>query len=242
MECEKIKKIIPKYFQHVVSEEEIQLVEEHLCVCHDCRTILGKLMDKLEVNPYQESEKVEKETEEKVEKTEEVIETPQVSPEQEKDMEYFSGEGLEFSSKKGDEILEVTEPAKQEVEEKVEENPEDKKSSFDILAETPLNNQELSSENILVPQKEESPAEFNLEKDKEETPLESVLEKDPEVSKFFVREKAEDVHEEPAVINNQVNREPIVKVQGEDGNFLGYLCLVVGLGVLGFLAYLLLKG
>ncbi len=46
MECEDIKKIIPKYFQHTANEEEIQSVEEHLCVCHDCRTILGELMDK----------------------------------------------------------------------------------------------------------------------------------------------------------------------------------------------------
>ncbi len=47
MDCEEVKKIIPNYFQHTASEEEIRKVEEHLCVCHDCRTALGELMDNL---------------------------------------------------------------------------------------------------------------------------------------------------------------------------------------------------
>ena len=46
MNCEEIKKIIPKYFQHQASDEEIKSVEEHLCICHTCRTELGELMDK----------------------------------------------------------------------------------------------------------------------------------------------------------------------------------------------------
>jgi len=46
MECEKIKELIPRYFNHTASEEEIKKVEEHLCLCHDCRTLLGELMDK----------------------------------------------------------------------------------------------------------------------------------------------------------------------------------------------------
>jgi len=45
MDCEDIKKIIPRYYQHIASEEEITQVEEHLCVCHDCRAVLGELMD-----------------------------------------------------------------------------------------------------------------------------------------------------------------------------------------------------
>ena len=50
MECEEIKGVIPKYFNHTASEEEIKLVEEHLCVCHDCRASLGALMDKLTIS------------------------------------------------------------------------------------------------------------------------------------------------------------------------------------------------
>jgi len=47
MNCDEIKKIIPRYFQHTAGEEEMKKVEEHLCVCHDCRLALGELMDKL---------------------------------------------------------------------------------------------------------------------------------------------------------------------------------------------------
>ncbi|MDD3297214.1 MAG: zf-HC2 domain-containing protein [Candidatus Omnitrophica bacterium] len=51
MECEEIKRIIPRYFQHTATEEEIRQVEEHLCICHDCRATLGELMDKLTEEP-----------------------------------------------------------------------------------------------------------------------------------------------------------------------------------------------
>ncbi|MCF7916975.1 MAG: zf-HC2 domain-containing protein, partial [Candidatus Omnitrophica bacterium] len=54
MTCEEIKKLLTKYVQHTADEEEIKKVEEHLCVCHDCRTSLGSLMDKLD-----ESEEVQ---------------------------------------------------------------------------------------------------------------------------------------------------------------------------------------
>lgn len=49
MDCEEIKSVIPKYFNHTASEDEIKTVEEHLCVCHDCRSTLGELMDKLTI-------------------------------------------------------------------------------------------------------------------------------------------------------------------------------------------------
>ncbi|MFA7677676.1 MAG: zf-HC2 domain-containing protein [Candidatus Omnitrophota bacterium] len=51
MECEEIKRIIPRYFQHTATEDEIRQVEEHLCICHDCRATLGELMDKLTEEP-----------------------------------------------------------------------------------------------------------------------------------------------------------------------------------------------
>lgn len=46
MDCEEIKKIIPRYYNHTAAEEEIKKVEEHLCICHNCRTNLSELMDK----------------------------------------------------------------------------------------------------------------------------------------------------------------------------------------------------
>ncbi len=46
MDCDKVKELIPSYFNHRASEEEVKMVEEHLCICHNCRTLLGELMDK----------------------------------------------------------------------------------------------------------------------------------------------------------------------------------------------------
>jgi len=45
MDCEGIKKIIPAYIKHTAPKEEQAAVEEHLCVCNDCRKFLGQLMD-----------------------------------------------------------------------------------------------------------------------------------------------------------------------------------------------------
>ena len=46
MDCRKIKSIIPKYINHSATEEEINMVEEHLCVCQECRQYLSSLFDK----------------------------------------------------------------------------------------------------------------------------------------------------------------------------------------------------
>jgi hypothetical protein len=46
MDCEKIKEIIPRYIQHSATQEEIETIEEHLCICHNCRMSLSKAMDK----------------------------------------------------------------------------------------------------------------------------------------------------------------------------------------------------
>jgi len=46
MDCKKIKSIIPRYVNHSATEEEISVVEEHLCVCHECRQYLSDFFDK----------------------------------------------------------------------------------------------------------------------------------------------------------------------------------------------------
>lgn len=51
MDCEVIKEIIPAYIDHSASEEEIKIVEEHLCVCNDCRQHLGQCMEILKPVP-----------------------------------------------------------------------------------------------------------------------------------------------------------------------------------------------
>ena len=141
MECEDIKKIIPKYFQHTANEEEIQSVEEHLCVCHDCRTILGELMDKAaeasELAAVPSQDQPESSSEDKIQEK---------ITEKKEDMEYFPGEDVEAVLGKGDDVLEKPEPAKgdsgdavEEIEPIVEEKAEPKKDeddSFEIVDES----------------------------------------------------------------------------------------------------------
>jgi hypothetical protein len=65
MTCEEIKKLLTKYVQHTADEEEIKKVEEHLCVCHDCRSSLGKIMDKLDESDKEDKPKDGEKEEEK---------------------------------------------------------------------------------------------------------------------------------------------------------------------------------
>lgn len=46
MDCAQIKQIIPTYVNHTASQDQINDVEEHLCVCDSCRQHLQKVMDK----------------------------------------------------------------------------------------------------------------------------------------------------------------------------------------------------
>jgi hypothetical protein len=110
MDCEEIKKIIPKYFQHSASEEEIREVEEHLCICHDCRTTLGELMDKLAEPQESQPADTQKEQPESAispqaredlpGKGDTPIETTQPQKEEGEKIEYFPGKGFEDSTNK----------------------------------------------------------------------------------------------------------------------------------------------
>ncbi|MFA6281922.1 MAG: zf-HC2 domain-containing protein [Candidatus Omnitrophota bacterium] len=46
MNCEEIKTIIPAYIKHTATEDQILQVEEHLCICNECREFLGQTMDR----------------------------------------------------------------------------------------------------------------------------------------------------------------------------------------------------
>ncbi|MFH1875407.1 MAG: zf-HC2 domain-containing protein [Candidatus Omnitrophota bacterium] len=46
MNCEEVKAIIPAYINHSASEKDIGSVEEHLCICNDCRQFLSQTIDK----------------------------------------------------------------------------------------------------------------------------------------------------------------------------------------------------
>ncbi|MEI8350589.1 MAG: zf-HC2 domain-containing protein [Candidatus Omnitrophota bacterium] len=54
MLCDEIKEIIPAYIKHTAAEDKIREVEEHLCVCNECREFLGQLMDKPAAIPVQQ--------------------------------------------------------------------------------------------------------------------------------------------------------------------------------------------
>lgn len=69
MSCEDIKPIIPSYINHTAKDAEISKVEEHLCVCNQCREYLSQLMDK----PHSQYEHVETLPEIPVQKDSDVI-------------------------------------------------------------------------------------------------------------------------------------------------------------------------
>lgn len=46
--CDEIKSLIPGYIKHSVEEEDAKKIEEHLCVCEQCRKHLAVYMDKIE--------------------------------------------------------------------------------------------------------------------------------------------------------------------------------------------------
>ena len=267
MECEEIKKIIPKYFQHTASAEEIQVVEEHLCVCHDCRTVLGELMDKAseaeeaaeahsqeqaeplpkeKAKPPLEEEKEEPPKEKAEEKKEEEVpapgakeieeKRPEESPEErglpkkgrsegEEDLEYFPGEDLEASMDKVDDILGKTEPAKGDSGDKPKEvEPIAQDKEEEKAEETTEEKEEVS----------EPSSETGIEL-KEEEPEEPAPKEEGAVSLEEGGESQESLEE----VSHSLDGMPLEK---SNAGLLEYLCLVAGLGVLGFLTYLLLKG
>jgi predicted anti-sigma-YlaC factor YlaD len=46
MPCAQIKEILPNYVSHAITETQAAEVEEHLCVCNECRLFLGHFIDK----------------------------------------------------------------------------------------------------------------------------------------------------------------------------------------------------
>jgi predicted anti-sigma-YlaC factor YlaD len=46
MDCQHLREVAFDYVNHKLSDEIVQSIEEHLCVCEDCRTYLGTILDK----------------------------------------------------------------------------------------------------------------------------------------------------------------------------------------------------
>lgn len=48
MGCEELRKDFPLYLRHQLSQKQVGILEEHLCICEECRNFLGNLLDNKE--------------------------------------------------------------------------------------------------------------------------------------------------------------------------------------------------
>ena len=46
MDCQKIRKNFPGYINHSIPQNLVQIIEEHLCICEDCRNKLSQLLNR----------------------------------------------------------------------------------------------------------------------------------------------------------------------------------------------------
>ncbi|MCM8786554.1 MAG: zf-HC2 domain-containing protein [Candidatus Omnitrophica bacterium] len=51
MDCSEVRKIIPEYVNHTITEDRTTEVEEHLCICNDCRQFLNNFIDNPSKSP-----------------------------------------------------------------------------------------------------------------------------------------------------------------------------------------------
>ncbi|MBN2483887.1 MAG: zf-HC2 domain-containing protein [Candidatus Omnitrophica bacterium] len=49
MECEHLRKDFPLYLRHQLPDSRVHELEEHLCVCEECRIFLSNLLDNKEL-------------------------------------------------------------------------------------------------------------------------------------------------------------------------------------------------
>lgn len=45
MDCQRIQEIIPDYIRNLASEQDMQQVEAHLCMCQQCRQFLSQRVE-----------------------------------------------------------------------------------------------------------------------------------------------------------------------------------------------------
>ena len=62
MDCQEVKNTAFDYLQHNLSEERVTQIEEHLCICAQCRSYLSNILDN------------------KVESPQNIIQSTEVSP------------------------------------------------------------------------------------------------------------------------------------------------------------------
>ena len=243
MDCEEVKRIIPSYFQHSANEEEIKKVEEHLCVCHDCRTTLGQLMDNLT------------DTKEETAKEPPLEPKPQENkPESssEEGMVYYPGENIDSSKEKP--VSETTpepEPLNLSQEENQEESiepplepPEEKPEIIPKEPEKPI-----EKETLPEPEISAAPAQETTEEKTEPVPQES--------SPPQQEESLPQAEPEPVKNEGLVSPEEKDELQSQEHSFaldeqepikngaigsLEYMALAIGVIILVFFIYLITKG
>jgi hypothetical protein len=159
MSCEEIKKLLTKYVQHTANEEEIKKVEEHLCVCHDCRTSLGQLMDKLDES---EDAKISKNEDKQDEKEDDFEIIPSGEPSDqnlEKPQENQLKQEKDSKEESGETEQDVPEP------EEIKEPKEEPKKTEETMVE---GNSDQSAEEDKELEEKESKAEESYEEDQKE--------------------------------------------------------------------------
>lgn len=233
MDCEDIKNVIPKYFNHTASEDEIKTVEEHLCVCHDCRSTLGELMDRLAV-PEEAKPEGSPSQEEISSPAEEITPIPEAVESQA--MEYIPGEEV---------AEDISAKPKEETPEELPQEPPQVPEPVSEPEPEPI--AELES---TEPEKE--PESLPEEKEELQPSLEPELPK-AEVSEEIETPAPESLEELPEPqpepeerLESQVNKQeyPLddVPLERNKAGIFEYACLAVGIIIFGALLYLRLRG
>ena len=259
MDCEAIKSIIPRYFQHNATDDEVKQVEEHLCVCHDCRTALGELMDEtsqqgepasLEI-PQEVQEPASEEPQmlpEKPQKPEDKEEIQETSPSEEK-IEYFPGEGLDeaISLPEKPSIQEKPlEPQEEPLEEAKEELPQEEPQ---MPPEQPqaFSSEPLDEESVPVFEEEkplEPPAQPEpKEEEPKEVPQEELLEPQETIPSDDIEKPAALSAQQEAFSEEESTYPLDDQLIGKDkAGAFEYIALLIGVSVFLFIIYLLIKG
>jgi len=267
MDCEEVKKIIPRYFQHTASEEEIKKVEEHLCICHDCRTTLGELMDKLSEPESSEPQEIPKEgidsaSQEQtpslggLEDNQEISqpsaqeplpveqeEEPKPSSTESSEMEYFAAKD-EINSEE-----EITpEPEEKPLDQEEPSKPDSEPvSSYEEKPELEEKEPEIEKEQFSTFKIDEPSVPEDEEEKKDESHKEDipVIEEEPASALDMKKtswhlendEKSKERHGEESTF--PLDKQPLEKKQV---NPLSYVSLAVGLIIFLFFIYLRIKG
>ena len=270
MDCNKIKEVIPRYFNHTASEEEIKTVEEHLCICHDCRTALGELMDK--ITDSEQPVNNENQDQEMQIIPGNLSETPLGSEAEptklenleskSEDIEYFPGKGLkDLKDPEKNTAQEETSQVKEslELESSIDQQPQEpipeiKEPALDtndeikpVLEAEPAQIAPLGSEaEATVPDvSEESFKTPDAVESVQEDKLDKEEAKDQSGLEILPSEDTQEDSYAFLEATKEQFQEKILSKVSKDSKVVGlveYLYLTIAVAVLGFLIYLVLKG